>query len=387
MDQDEILKMMMIAFKFIRPEKFEDMMKEEMEKMSHFNILVTGKSGVGKTTLINKVFGEEVGKVGRGRPVTDQITWYKPENSPLRLCDTKGLELSDYTKIINDLEKELQDCRASGKVEDRIHVAWICISEPGSRVEEGEQALARLCEKYDVPYIIALTKAIGPEEFSEDVQELLPRAKAIVRILTEDWKKPKVERFGLDDLVSETFKIIPKIIEDAFISAQKVDFDKKRSRARAISISSTIAAGAGSAVPIPLAAPGSFLMINIGMLISIASVVGVPMDRATATAIAGAALSGLGLALSVRMALGEALKFIPGIGSVAGAIVEGAAAASATFAVGNAFIEFLIWFHGTNARMPNAEEIISGFKDYFEKNKNNFIVKNNELQNVIKDLH
>ncbi len=34
------------------------------------NILIAGKSGVGKSSLLNYIFGEEVAETGAGKPVT-----------------------------------------------------------------------------------------------------------------------------------------------------------------------------------------------------------------------------------------------------------------------------------------------------------------------------
>ena len=34
------------------------------------NILIAGKSGVGKSSLLNYIFGEEVSPTGAGKPVT-----------------------------------------------------------------------------------------------------------------------------------------------------------------------------------------------------------------------------------------------------------------------------------------------------------------------------
>ena len=36
------------------------------------NILIAGKSGVGKSSLLNYIFGEEVAETGAGKPVTTE---------------------------------------------------------------------------------------------------------------------------------------------------------------------------------------------------------------------------------------------------------------------------------------------------------------------------
>ena len=63
------------------------------EKLARLNILVAGKSGVGKSTLINSVFGKEVAKTGDGEPVTSRICKNEKEGFPLTIYDTPGMEL------------------------------------------------------------------------------------------------------------------------------------------------------------------------------------------------------------------------------------------------------------------------------------------------------
>ena len=46
-----------------------DKIKEEQSKMGKVNILIAGKTGVGKSTLVNAVFGKTVATTGTGRPV------------------------------------------------------------------------------------------------------------------------------------------------------------------------------------------------------------------------------------------------------------------------------------------------------------------------------
>jgi predicted GTPase len=102
-----------------------DKIKEEQSKMGTVNILIAGKTGVGKSTLVNAVFGKTVATTGAGRPVTDEIKWYEPEGLPVRLCDTKGLELAGFNKILADLEAEIERGSSSGKIEDRVHILWL----------------------------------------------------------------------------------------------------------------------------------------------------------------------------------------------------------------------------------------------------------------------
>jgi predicted GTPase len=67
------------------------------------NILIGGMTGVGKSTLINAVFGEELAETGRGRPVTQRAEWITSDGFPIRLLDTKGLEAKDHQKTLADL--------------------------------------------------------------------------------------------------------------------------------------------------------------------------------------------------------------------------------------------------------------------------------------------
>jgi predicted GTPase len=46
------------------------------QDLTSLNILVIGKTGVGKSTLINAIFGEETAKTGAGFPVTQYFEKY-----------------------------------------------------------------------------------------------------------------------------------------------------------------------------------------------------------------------------------------------------------------------------------------------------------------------
>jgi predicted GTPase len=48
----------------------QELIEKVIEERGHVNILIAGRSGVGKSTLINAVFGADIAKVGQGKPVS-----------------------------------------------------------------------------------------------------------------------------------------------------------------------------------------------------------------------------------------------------------------------------------------------------------------------------
>ena len=64
-----------------------------MNEMKKINIIAIGKSGVGKSTLINHFFRCHLAATGIGVPVTQRITPLTIPNNPITIYDTPGLEL------------------------------------------------------------------------------------------------------------------------------------------------------------------------------------------------------------------------------------------------------------------------------------------------------
>ena len=95
-------------------------------KIGKVNIALIGKTGVGKSTLINAVFEENLAETGIGRPVTQNCKEYTKDDSSFNLLDTKGFELENYRSILDQLKGIIQ----SRKTQDpatHIHLAWFCI--------------------------------------------------------------------------------------------------------------------------------------------------------------------------------------------------------------------------------------------------------------------
>ena len=138
--------------------------------MSALNIVIMGKTGVGKSTLINAVLNEEVAETGIGQAVTKEGKWYSKDISDLDLhfieehCDTinmydtVGLELNKaVTRSTLDEVKFLLD-KTTEKDGD-ITAVWFCVNYGSNRFEQFEIDLVReLSLNYEIPFIIVITQ-------------------------------------------------------------------------------------------------------------------------------------------------------------------------------------------------------------------------------------
>ena len=91
---------------------FAELLKQKLDEAlmqrGRVNILIAGKTGVGKSTLINAVFQGNLAETGDGHPVTKTTREIKKEGIPLSIFDTRGLEINEYKNTVQELEKLIQ---------------------------------------------------------------------------------------------------------------------------------------------------------------------------------------------------------------------------------------------------------------------------------------
>lgn len=360
-------------------------LKKEREKMGHVNIVIAGKTGVGKSTMINTVFGKNLAETGIGNPVTKHIKKFELPNFPLRLYDTKGLELSpegfkeSCDEILNEIKKQQQNCVA----DELIHSIWYCVNAASNRFEEAEKDFVKLlADKSGVPVTAILTQSFSKakaNELREHIEQEIPNCKVFC-VLAVDYRiddEYTVKSYGLDKLVDYTVNTIPDSAKKAFITAQKVDIDKKRLAAQAIVAAEVAANFAVGFTPLPFSDAVALMPLEIGMIVGISMVYNVDIEKNTIAAILTSILGTTGATLGGKAIVSGLLKLFPGVGTAIGGIISGGTAAVLTTALGETYIlimEMIYKGEISQQELENAENM-EKFKKIF-KEKLNEVSKN-----------
>ncbi|NJL06640.1 MAG: Flp pilus assembly complex ATPase component TadA [Chloroflexaceae bacterium] len=345
-------------------------LNEALTRRGRVNILIAGKTGVGKSTLINAVFQGQLATTGQGRPVTKDTREITKEGIPVSIFDTRGLEMQAFAETLQPLEALLRERQHSPSAQEHMHVAWVCLAEDTRRIEDGERHLVDMLAKH-VPVIAIITKARADQGFRRIVQAELPAVKNVMRVraLSEELDDGhSLPPMGLLELIDVTMQLVPEAHRNALTAAQKVDINLKRDRAHQAVAAAAAAAAAAGATPIPFADAVVLVPIQIGMLAQITAVFGFPLSTGFLTTLIGSVITGTAATLTGRALVGALLKMVPGAGTAAGMTVSAITASALTTAFGEAYIAALtILYERNKGEPPSDEEIIKAFREQLGK--------------------
>ena len=188
--------------------------------------MLIGKSGVGKSTLINNILEltyDQMAKTGVGNFQTTEIKEYRSENVPfLRLVDTRGIEINKehgVNEIQNEAEKYIKKQYNTNNINNFVQCIWYCIT--GNRLEDAEIELIRNLRKAyinnKIPIIIVYTQA-SDDEMIEEMNSYIKNKKIDVNFINILAQRKKfhgqyVEAFGLKELIKETLQRCKKALK------------------------------------------------------------------------------------------------------------------------------------------------------------------------------
>lgn len=323
-------------------EAFAEAFEEQKHDMGRFNLAVFGKSGVGKSTLINQVFGKNVAATGIGKPVTEGAHLYVHDSGFLGIYDTQGLEIGvDGKKILKELKAYIKSNR-KGHLNHQIHVIWYCVRATGHRFESYEADFIRELHELGLPVLCVLTQVARVDgqphpdavALAQHIESLnLPLADPRVYLtLALDDEFTQQKAHGAKDLVDATFRVIPEGAQAALDAAQVVDAERKWKSAESVTLAAAAAAAAAGASPIPFSDAAILVPIQMGMMAKISNIYGMSAtDSKLAATAATAAATNLGRTVVLNL-----VKFVPGA-NVGALAISATVAATLTTAMGYAW--------------------------------------------------
>ncbi|WP_338870609.1 YcjF family protein [Myxococcus stipitatus] len=347
-------------------EEIRKQVDEAFRKRGRVNIVIAGRSGVGKSTLINAVFHGRIADTGQGRPVTRETREYTKDGIPVSILDTRGMELGAFKETLTHLEDLVATRARDSDATRHLHCAWMCIGEDSRRVEEGDLEVARMLARH-MPVIAVITKARNDQGFLTEVEKLLPVARNVMRVralLETDDEGHTLHPRGLVELVELTMELVPEAQRNAFAAAQRVSIGQKRKRAHGIVASAAATAAAIGATPIPFADAALLVPTQVGMLAGISSVFGLPLTEAFLSTLVSSVATGLGATFSGQAIVSGLLKLLPGAGSLVGALIAATTATTLTTLFGEAYIAVLsTLMERRSGELPEEDEVIRAFRE------------------------
>lgn len=364
-----------------KPGDYEQRLEQLLEQAPIPVIWLFGKTQSGKTSIIRFLTGAEDAEIGSGfRPCTRFSREYRfptAEAPLLRFLDTRGLEEPGY-----DPQEDLQRFNVQAHVMivtvrlldfavERLikHLRTIRASQPGRPVILSVSCLheAYPQQQHITPYPFSQGRLSGsgaadlPDDLRRSLQRQREQFEPLCDYLVPIDLTPAEEgyhdpNYGGSRLQESIIEALPAAYRQTLINLEQAthslqDYFERRALPHILGFSS-LAATAG-AIPIPWVDLFILPGIQTQMIFHLARLYGQPLSGQRFLEMA----STLGLGMLVRQGIRELAKFIPIIGSIAGATLAG----SATFALGKAFCYYYSAVH--KGHVPKAEELKAYYRE------------------------
>lgn len=335
-------------------------------------IMIIGRRGAGKSSLINAIFNDRVAKVGSVISETGRAEWHEFQNSKgsIRILDTRGVGDSTRPESAN-FESAIDEIKDAVEKECPDAILFLCkakeadahISEDVSNVIVIREYVKNIHD-YSLPVAAVVTqideldpKRVEPPYENKDKRNNIDLA---VSAISNALKKAKIDilkaipvstyaeysggvkdydnYYNIDVLVEYLMDVLPNSAQLQMARLSALTAVQKKFARVLIGSTATICAGV-AAIPIPLADIIPITSAQIAMITGIAYISGRELSQETAKEFLVAAGINVGAAFALREGARSLAKIVfPGAGSA----VSASMAFAATFGIGEVAIAYFL---------------------------------------------
>ena len=228
--------------------------------MEKGNVLVIGFAGVGKSTLIKTVLGEEVMESTK-KSVAERHTdfqVYENKNVPFRLIDTTGIEPGVFKeqKAVNAVKKWSESTIKSGKKDKQISAIWFCVDRYTAKLfpKTIDSFMNAISSWKNAPIVVVITQSYtdGATSTAKEVVEeaflskkkYMTRLAEVVSVIAMPKTNDKGEiqpPKGITELIEITNNLLPEGIQAAEKDIARYNLTRKRAMSHAVVSVATLA--------------------------------------------------------------------------------------------------------------------------------------------------
>jgi len=180
-----------------------------------YNIAVIGQTGVGKSELVNYLFGQPLRKTGVGKPVTEP--GFHKQSFELKgvrgnLFDSWGLEVGKHEEWQRELGKELSERGTDKPADQWFHTVIFCIHAKSSRAQPFEVGIVQtlLDQKYAVIVVLThcdVTSKSKREQLWDEIRSEIGAEISCVEVCSKEEELPigTTQKFGAEQLAEQMF--------------------------------------------------------------------------------------------------------------------------------------------------------------------------------------
>ena len=316
--------------------------------MEKGNVLVVGNSGVGKSTLINAVMGEEVAETSWGNSgTTKELKIYENEEIPFRIIDTVGFEPSFIKEMraINAVKKWSKEAAKNEESDKKINTIWFCVDGTSRKLfAKTIKDLSTATKMWEsVPIIVVITKSYSEPERKENIQmvqnafakqkisknlyDVIPVVASTYVLNDTAFAAPQ----GIAELIERTNNCLPEGIKAADRDINTYKLKRKNVLSQSLIGTVTTAGVVVGAIPIPFADAAILTPIEIAEVNALAGIYEIGKNEDSKNFINS--IIEVGTVGVGAKTLISAIKSIPGI-NIAGAVLNAVIAGSFVCTIG-----------------------------------------------------